>query len=133
MSLMNCKDCGNIMVENPSGLCPECLRLDVEAEDKVAEFLRETAKASIDEISQATGVKAKIILRMIKRGRITSDVTISYPCDTCGAPITEGRVCEACAHNITKQLKPEEWQAPQKQAQGKKEDRMYINDMLNKR
>lgn len=132
MSLTNCKECGNIMVENPSGLCPGCLRDEEEAEDIVAKFLREAERASVEEISQATGVKEKTVLRMIKRGRITTEVPISYPCDTCGAPILEGRICSECANNITKQLKPEEWQTKTKQESKKREERMYINDMLRR-
>ena len=133
MNLKNCIECGNIMVENPSGLCPNCIRDEEEAEDKVAEFLRDTRRASAEEIAKGTGVKLKIILRMLKRGRITSDAQISYPCETCGAQIAEGRVCDQCAKGINDQIKKEPWQAPKQAEAPKKDERMYIKDLLNRK
>lgn len=133
MNLTNCQECGGVMVANPSGLCQICLRNEELAEDKVAEYLRETARASLDEIAKATGVKTKVILRMLKRGRITSNVQISYPCETCGALILAGRLCDGCAKNITDQIKTDSWQPPQKTAETKKDERMYIRDILEKK
>lgn len=133
MNLINCTECGNLCVETPSRLCPACVRLEEEAEDKVANFLRGTSRASLEEIHQATGVKHKVILRMLKRGRIFTDAIISYPCETCGEPITEGRVCDRCSHNFTSQLKPEEWK-PAKQAEySHKDERMYTKDLYHKK
>ncbi len=104
--LSNCPECGKLYVENLMKLCPECQKIELEAEDKVAQFLRDTKKSSIREIAEATGVKEKIILRMINRGRIIGDCQISYACETCGATITEGRVCAKCSKNIVDQLQP---------------------------
>jgi hypothetical protein len=114
-------------------MCPKCIQEEEAAEDTVAEFLRDVKKASVDDIHKATGVKHKVILRMIQRGRIFSG-TISYPCETCGAPITEGRVCNDCNKSITGQInKPEAWQAPKKQEPAKKDERMYIKDLLGRK
>jgi ribosomal protein L32 len=132
MKLINCSECGRVCIENPARICPECIREEELAEEKVAEFLREAKSASLDEIHEATGVKHKIILRMLRSGRIFSDAIISYPCETCGAPITEGRVCDDCSKNIIGQVKTEEWQ-PQKQVESRKRDeRMYITEMIKK-
>jgi ribosomal protein L32 len=103
--LKNCPECGKIYVENPGGLCPLCRELELEAEDKVAQFMRKVSTASIDEIAAATGVKEKIILRMISRGRIVGNCQISYPCEMCGTAITTGRVCTKCSKNIAEQMK----------------------------
>ncbi len=135
MKLANCTECGNVCVENPRNLCPKCMQEEEEAEDVVAEYLRDAKKASIDDIHTATGVKHKVILRMIQRGRVFSEGAISYPCETCGSPITEGRVCGDCTHSITSQLKTktEGWQAPRKQEHVKKDAQMYIKDLLGRR
>jgi hypothetical protein len=133
MKLVNCSECGNLCVENPSNLCANCLRAEEEAEDKVAEYLRNAEKASLEDIHQATGVKHKVILRMLKRGRIFSDAIITYPCETCGAPITEGRVCSDCNKNIVGQLKPtEEWRPKERQESVRRDERMYTRDILRK-
>lgn len=134
MKLANCTECGNVCVENPTRMCPNCIREEEMAEDIVAEFLRDVKKASVEDIHKATGIKHKVILRMLQRGRIFSG-EISYPCETCGAAITEGRVCNACNRNISSQLsKPaEDWQAPKKQETAKKDERMYIKDLLGRK
>ncbi len=134
MKLTNCVECGNLCVESLTNLCPNCMRAEDEAEDRVAEYLRGTARASLEEIHQATGVKHRIILRMLKRGRIFTDAIISYPCETCGAPITEGRVCDNCSKNIVSQLKrPEEWKPEKRPESVRKDEQMYTKDMINQK
>lgn len=133
MNLINCAECGNLCVETPARLCQECIRLEDEAEDKVARYLRGASRASLEEIHQATGVKHKVILRMLKRGRIFTDAIITYPCETCGVPITEGRVCDRCSQNIVGQLKTEEWKAPKQAESTRRDERMYTKDLHYKK
>nr|NSL49207.1 flagellar protein [Dendrosporobacter quercicolus DSM 1736]SDM87684.1 hypothetical protein SAMN04488502_10882 [Dendrosporobacter quercicolus] len=105
MGLANCPECGKLYVENTSGLCPACYEVEEYEELKIVEFLREQGKASIEEICKATGVREKTILRMMKRGRFKGTFDITYPCESCGANISEGRLCPACSKNITDQVK----------------------------
>jgi hypothetical protein len=134
MKLTNCIECGNLCVENPTQLCQNCIRAEEEAEDKVAEYLRNITKATLEDIHKATGVKHKIILRMLKRGRIFSDAIISYPCETCGAPINEGRVCTSCSKNIVDQLpKTEEWKPERRQESIRKDEKMYTKDLITRK
>lgn len=134
MKLINCGECGNVCVENPSRLCPQCVRDEEEAEDRVAEYLRNASRASLEDIHRATGVKHKVILRMLKRGRIVSDAIITYPCETCGAPISGGRVCDACSKNIVGQLKqPEEWKPEKRQESVRKDEKMYTRDLIDRK
>lgn len=133
MKLSNCEDCGVVIIENASRLCPACIRNEELAEDKVAEYLREVTRATMDEVAKATGVKHKVIMKMIKRGRISSSVQVSYPCETCGAPIYGGRVCDGCAKNITDQLRSDPWLPAPKANETKKDEKMYIRDMLQKK
>jgi transposase-like protein len=126
MGLKNCVECGRICVENPSGLCPECYAKEEEDEHKIGEYLREVGKASIEQIHEATGVKEKTILRMMKSGRVMSLGEISYPCELCGALIFEGRVCAQCGKNFTQQVQEV------RQKDGEQHDRdglrMYTRD-----
>jgi transposase-like protein len=94
-------------MENPSGMCPECYAQEEVYEHKIGEFLREFGKASIERIHEATGVSEKIILRMLKSGRLQAEGLnmIGYPCDMCGISIFEGRLCSKCGSNFTKQVK----------------------------
>jgi len=108
MGLSNCPECGKVYVENPARLCPACYEQEEKDADAVAEFVRDHPRSHINEVHEATGVKHKVILRMLKKGRITGAVTLAYPCESCSAPITEGRLCLACSNNILSQIKPEE-------------------------
>ncbi|MDF2636168.1 MAG: hypothetical protein K0R78_3042 [Pelosinus sp.] len=129
MGIKNCPECGKLYVENPSGLCPECYAQEEVYEHQIGEYLREYGKASVETIHKATGVKEKIILRMIRSGRLLVDgiSLISYPCDMCGVPIYEGRICAKCGSSFTKQVK-EVWR--EKDNYGSQRDglRMYSKD-----
>lgn len=127
MGLGNCSQCGKVYVENPMKLCPVCMDMEEEAEQKVSQFLRSVDKASISDIHEATGVDEKTIFRMMKRGRVLSDFQIMYPCESCGELIYEGRLCEVCSRNITSQLKPAEWKAPERQESRRQSDGIYSN------
>lgn len=107
MGLANCRECGKLFLQNPAGICPDCYRIEEEYEEKVAKFLRDNRRASIAEVHEATGVAEKIILKMIKKGRITGDIQVEYPCETCGKPILEGRVCQECGRRVLDQIKAE--------------------------
>ena len=122
MGLANCKECGKLFMQNPSGLCPDCYRAEEENEEKVARYLRDHRRASIPEVHEATGVEEKTIIKMIKKGRITGDIQVDYPCETCGKPITEGRVCAECGRRVLDQLKadPRAAQKPAEPAPAKR-------------
>ena len=132
MGLKNCPECGRLFVENASGLCPACYEKIEEDEFKVVEYLRNTKKASLQEIHEATGVKESIIMRMLKRGRLFSDFDVTYPCESCGSPITEGRICSRCSKGFLDQVKPTgepAWQPLERKESHKSHAKMYSNKL----
>lgn len=128
MGLANCPECGKLYVENAARICPECYRKQEDDAEKVVEYLRDVDKATLEEIHQATGVKHKIILRLLHSGRIMG-TAISYPCETCGTLIDQGRLCDKCSKNILEQMKPEELKQEQELQSPtiKTRSRMYGN------
>ncbi|MBU2699141.1 ribosomal protein L32 [Sporomusaceae bacterium BoRhaA] len=105
MGLANCQQCGKLYMENEFGICVDCIRLQQEDEAKVGAYLRDVVDhASVAEIHEATGVKERVIMRMIRQGRIIGGVKVFYACETCGAPIANGRLCEKCNQNIVSQM-----------------------------
>lgn len=134
MGVAYCPECGKLYMENPCRMCAACYRQEEEDEIKVSEFLREKSKASLEEIHQATGVKHKVILRMIKSGRITGDYLVEYPCETCSTLISEGRLCSKCNKGLQDQLKPpnDAWKSAERQASQKSKSHMYINDIIRR-
>ncbi|MBP1763059.1 MAG: YvyF: flagellar operon protein [Firmicutes bacterium] len=131
MGIANCPECGKIYMENPTKMCPACYAVFEENEQKVVEFLRKKRKASLEEIHKGTGVAQKIILRMVRQNRLMSDFQIEYPCETCGAPIVEGRLCEACARNVLGQLKPQAPEPENKPAESKTQ-KMHIGERFQR-
>lgn len=107
MNIGNCPECGKLYVKTAAGMCPDCYRLEEEKQAVVAEYVRDHPKSSVEEIHEATGVKEKTIFRMIKSGRFV-DSLISYPCEMCGQPISEGRFCLKCNQNLIQQVKEAE-------------------------
>lgn len=125
MNLINCLHCGRICVETPAKLCPKCMEQEEEAELLVIEFLRGNGRASVEEIKDATGVHEETILRMLKKGRFVGDFVVQYPCELCGALITEGRVCSSCNSSIMRQARAEAEKDAKKALDFKKAGRMY--------
>jgi hypothetical protein len=106
MALKYCPECDKLYAENPVGICLACQEAEEPLAEKVREYLRESKKATIEEVHQATGVKHKTILRMIRAGRIQSEhgFSIFFNCESCGAPIPDGRFCEACSRKLSGEL-----------------------------
>lgn len=125
MGLANCPGCGKLYVENQSGVCVDCLRMEQDAEETVAKYLRNRQNSSIDEIHEATKVDVKIILKMIRKGRVTGGAVVSYPCESCRAPITSGKYCKECSEGVLGQVRQEPKQ--EKKAEAPKTEGIHIH------
>lgn len=131
----NCPECGKLYVKTAAGMCRDCYELEEENEMKVAEFVRDHPKSSVEAIHKATGVKEKTIFRMIKNGRFVDIGAVSYPCESCGAAIYEGRICYRCNQKFIKQVKEseakrlEQQKAEKPEVAKKRGSGMYTKDM----
>jgi len=134
MGLRNCTECGKLCMENPSKLCLECYAQEEAHEHAIGEYLREHGKATIEQIYKATGVKEKVILRMLKSGRLFSDGLIGYPCEMCRETIYDGRLCSNCSSGLVKQVQKVNENREYEQRAGQRTEhqrtglRMYTKD-----
>lgn len=103
MGIANCSECGKLFMKTSSSLCPNCLMKEEEYESIVAEYVRDHPRVSAREVCQATGIKERIITRMLKSGRLVG-TDISYPCQKCGEMIFTGTYCEKCSEDLQGQL-----------------------------
>lgn len=98
--LANCPYCGQLFMRNARNICTPCYEKEEEHFETVYQFIREkkNRRATMAEICDETGVAEKTINRFIKEGRLRlADLpNLSYPCDSCGAPIREGKLCGNC-------------------------------------
>lgn len=101
--LKNCPECGKLYLEVGQKMCPACYDVELEQEKIVHDYVRDHDKCSIRMIVDDTGVKEKVVLRMIKSGRVVSK-NVAYPCENCGADIFVGKLCEKCSKDLNKQV-----------------------------
>lgn len=131
MQLINCRQCGKVCIDNPLQMCPDCAAVRQAEEDKVLEYLREHDQGSLEQICRDTGVTEDIVMDMVRRGRLVNHV-ITYKCESCGAPITSGRLCDKCSRRIVNQV-PHAWQQPREAPLHRdKEQKMHIKDLIDK-
>ena len=107
MKMKNCPSCGRIFVPMTATqrLCADCMEKERKKEHEVVEYVRDHPDVHIPQIIDATGATEKMIRRLIKEGRfIQVGVKLTYPCEKCGAPITQGKLCAKCAAELQKSL-----------------------------
>lgn len=105
--MKNCPSCGRIFVPMTASqkLCPDCTEKLREKEHEVVEYVRDHPKVKIAELIEATGASENMIKRMIREGRfVQTGVKMTYPCEKCGAPIVQGKLCPKCAEAMKKEL-----------------------------
>lgn len=107
--LANCPKCGGVFVKALRNVCGACAKEVEEQFDKVYRFIRQrdNRRADIDEVVKGTEVPKEQIFQFIREGRILTAQfpNLSYPCEACGAPIREARLCDGCKDNIRSGLK----------------------------
>ena len=105
--MKNCPSCGRIFVpmNATQRLCPDSMEKLREKEHEVVEYVRDHPKIKVNELIEATGAPESMIKRMIREGRfIQVGVRMTYPCEKCGAPITQGKLCIKCAEALKNEL-----------------------------
>lgn len=134
MNVGNCPECGKLYAKSTLNMCMDCYRIEEENQAKVAEYVRDNPKSTVEVIHEATGISEKTIFRMVKSGRFVDIGSISYPCQQCGAQIHEGRICGNCNAKFLKQLRESEakrkaGEKDKEQVERKRGTGMYTKDM----
>ncbi|GAB6086300.1 hypothetical protein [Alkaliphilus crotonatoxidans] len=70
MALFNCTVCGRLFKGTDSKICPRCLSNEEGPYQKVVRYVYDHYGASVLEVSEATGVDVKLILKYVKDGKI---------------------------------------------------------------
>ena len=102
----NCADCGKLFLNSGTGkYCPECTQKHEKQMDKIASYVRDNPRSSVDEICSALEVKKSLVIAMLQSGRLEEiNINIKYPCAACGKKISHGRYCKACGKKITGEI-----------------------------
>ncbi|MCL2415533.1 MAG: MerR family transcriptional regulator [Defluviitaleaceae bacterium] len=103
MEMANCRKCKKIfpMIKEP--LCDSCLKEEEKLFLSVRDFLQDSPKSTLAEVSAATNVSAKKILGYLREGRIEI-ISGELKCRFCGVAITSGNCCDACIIEMNQQI-----------------------------
>ncbi|AGC69538.1 flagellar operon protein YvyF [Thermoclostridium stercorarium subsp. stercorarium DSM 8532] len=102
-----CKECHRIFqyMGGPV-LCSYCRKKDDEEFEKVRAFLKEYPGATMQEVSNATGVKPSKINRWLKEERleVSEGSPVALNCERCGVRIRSGRFCIECSKMLAREM-----------------------------
>ncbi|WP_026104949.1 TIGR03826 family flagellar region protein [Halalkalibacterium ligniniphilum] len=136
-NLVNCPNCGTLFVKALRPLCNNCHKEREESYNQVYQYMRkkENRMAGLQEVHEFTGVPIKLIQEFIREGRLhtSSFPNLGYPCQSCGALIQQGKICQSCKDNIETGLKQEvrEKQFDERKSGQAKLSRESLRDRLN--
>lgn len=103
---LECVICNKLF--DPSGdetLCPECRKVDNNVFVVIRDYIYAHPGASVNEVTQATGVSVTVILRYLREGRLETNGKIRLiNCEECGVAIDYGRLCKKCEMAKTHEL-----------------------------
>ncbi|PYI53546.1 hypothetical protein [Paenibacillus flagellatus] len=109
LNVDNCPSCGAVYRINVRNLCQACsARLD-DGLNRCLDHLWKCPDSTTEQLSEATGVPSSAIAKLMKEGKLSKAyVKLTYPCESCGSPIRDNRLCRTCMHSfkeIAQQLK----------------------------
>lgn len=136
MELRNCPVCGRVFNYAGRNLCPACARKEDEQYDTVADYLYRHPSATVNEVSEATGVDEQLILRFLREGRlqVSDGAAVGLFCESCGAPIRTGRLCKRCAAQLARSVERLTTVPKSEAPPGRNErERLHIADLVNER
>ncbi|QOV10503.1 TIGR03826 family flagellar region protein [Viridibacillus arvi] len=107
--LRSCPKCGDFY--NYTGIrevCGKCAQEEEKMYEDVYRFLRkrDNRSATIEQIVDATGVEEDLLHKWVRKGRLQPAMfpNLGYPCDSCGALTTKGKLCNNCQTELKSEL-----------------------------
>ena len=107
--LSNCPNCDQLFVKTAfRDVCDACFKEEEKQFEAVYTFIRkrENRTATMLQVVEGTGVPEKLIIKFIKKGRLqlSKFPGLTYPCEKCGTPIREGKLCTSCQTKLRSQI-----------------------------
>ena len=108
-NIIQCSICRKPFQSLGRKVCPNCLGKMDDYFIQVRDYLDDNPNASIEKVSEETEISQRVIMYLIKEGRVIMkgegkafDDTLT--CEICKIPIFEGRICETCKKNLAKAI-----------------------------
>lgn len=109
--IRNCTKCGKIFASvHGERVCKDCIQQEKDFEEQVVKYIRNNPGSSVKEVMEATGASEKMMKRMMQDGifsnsAIKHEEGSTYPCMSCGRPITNGTYCMDCLSRLRDQTR----------------------------
>ena len=138
MNLGNCPRCGKLFTKGFNEVCPACVKAIDEDYNKCAKYLRENRGSTLQQLSDATEVSVKQIMKFIRDGRINIATlpNMQIHCESCGTPM-KGlmQLCEDCRKRLNRDVTntlEDQRRAEELRKKESQSARFYIDDRLKK-
>jgi hypothetical protein len=101
-----CEICGRVVILTAYDVCYRCRGQRQREVEAIFNYLKEHRGASINNIAEATGVNAGLVLKMVQKGNLeVFRPAFSKHCQSCGQAIQEGKFCKECGRGIKQAMK----------------------------
>ncbi|MFC3771704.1 flagellar protein [Paenibacillus sp. GCM10012303] len=104
----HCPNCGSVYRKNFRNICSDCSAAQDTYLSRCLDYLWKYPDAATEEVSRMAEVPLASLHSFIKEGRISRFYRkLTYPCECCGAPVRERRLCGSCSaplQEIARQL-----------------------------
>lgn len=143
MDFRNCPVCDGLFRYVSRNLCPSCIEAEEKEFETVRQYVRDHDKATILEVSEATGVGEDKIIRFLREGRLVARGLSTeglLTCDRCGKSISGGKMCDACRAEISQEFSRKigdksgaDQASPPKSDEFGPRNRMYTADIVKRK
>jgi ribosomal protein L32 len=108
MPLSNCAKCGSVFSRAGKPVCPKCVRKEEADFERAVQWLQEHPGRGIRELSVATGIDERDILKWARENRLAlRDMSEFVKCKKCGEPVSVGIFCDRCKIDFSKTVSEE--------------------------
>ncbi|PKL49928.1 MAG: hypothetical protein CVV42_04520 [Candidatus Riflebacteria bacterium HGW-Riflebacteria-2] len=101
----SCPDCGKLYVKFAGAVCPACRAIRQEQLNAAIGLVKSRPGLALREVGRLCGVSEKVLLDFAEEGTFRRlDLSVSYPCRFCSAPIDNGTICSRCSEELTRHI-----------------------------
>ena len=107
MNILKCRFCKKPFQSLGEKMCVTCAKKMDEDFVLVRDYIYDNESASIDEVSEATGVPITNIMYLLKEGRLLLNGPGgegAMNCEVCRRSINTGRMCGSCQSNVVNEV-----------------------------
>ena len=122
-TIKKCKWCGRLYESFGPDMCAKCVHDLDEDFVKVRTYLYTYPNASVAEVVQETQVDERVVLYLVKEGRLVLvEGVSSVRCEKCGRSVETGKLCRTCSEALSQLLSKAGYDAGKSAKNEKKED-----------